>query len=80
MILDEELGRAFRAKIVEEIFGADWRPDKPLDQIGTDLEAILNGHSVKDVGDYKLRVGKISGLRRALELFNETAKQVNDTP
>lgn len=80
MILDEELARTFRQKILEEIFGADWRPERPLENIGSNLNVLLQGQGVKDLGDYKLRAGVLQGLIRALEIFTEAAKATNEVP
>lgn len=77
MILDEELARVFREKIVKAIFGDDWRPDRPLENIGSHLNNLMTGHAYKDIGEYRQAAGRITGLREALDLFNQAAQEAS---
>ncbi len=80
MILDEELARVYRQKVTQAIFGDDWNPGKPLENMGGSLLPIVQGLGIKDIGDYQFRAGFISGLKYALDLFSETTKALSEAP
>lgn len=76
MILNDELARTFRQKILHAIFGEDWRPERPLENVGARLQILLDG---MDPENYQKRSGEIRGLQEALRLFGEAVDETNNT-
>lgn len=68
--MSEELRREFRAAIQREIFGEEWRVDKPLENLAPGMERLVNG-ACEDFEDYRRITANIAGLRRALAIYDE---------
>lgn len=76
MILNDEIARIFRQKIIKAFFGEEWRPERPLENIGADLQNLLAG---RDVAGYQYRAGRLQGLLDAQTLFSESVNEANNT-
>ena len=74
----DEIIRAFRIKVAQRIFGDEWRPDRPLESLGAEMEVLLSPNGVKDFADYRARTGRVVGLREAIAVLDEVIRELND--
>lgn len=75
-----ELKRVTRKKILVELFGDNFRLEDPLETMGGVFGRIATGSGVPNERAYMISLGIISGLRTALNLLDESTKEVYDPP
>ncbi|HVO24817.1 MAG TPA: hypothetical protein VMW56_14445 [Candidatus Margulisiibacteriota bacterium] len=68
---------AFYRVAIAELFGDDWRPDRPLDSIGGLIGTMLEG-GLQSVGQYENIKGRIAGIRESIELYRLASQRVNE--
>lgn len=78
MSMFDELRQEFSNLVVKEIFGDEWRPDRPLNRetMGMAFQRLLTG-AARDEADYRKLAGKNEGLMRALELMDDAIRDLS---
>lgn len=75
MASDSELRARAHVLAVREIFGAEWRAERPLENIGGMLNAALSPTMTSEWRIQKL--AEINGTIKTLSLMNQAAQELN---
>lgn len=66
---EQALRDEIKHRLKVEIFGGEWRPENPLDDMGGAMEILARGRA--DTDTLRFYGGVIEGLRRAADIVDE---------
>lgn len=79
MIGHDELRRTLRDIATVELFGEDWRSDRPLESIGGSIGELIRSRGLIE-GQFRFRAGYAEGVLDALKMLDEAYKKINEVP